>query len=488
MRGIFEKYGLVEKRVPIIEAAQQTTIPGNQMIFGPPLGMRGNQGGSPRRMTRTWKSLLTFSESPIPSRAITLVADRIQGLDFQVGPKSKFANDGTDYSDAIEIVQRILDSPNCEDEDFPTFVRQIVEDQMVFDFGCWEYIEAPNPAPVGNDLLALSPVPGWSIERLSNWRGEPDRPRWIQRSIGNNNMVPLLDKQIEALILRKRTSRSYGISPCEVAIGLMEAWLGLASYQAQVASEAYPKFMLSLGETTDQPLVDRMRAYWNLELVGQGRPGIFGGFAKPEVLNLAPVGDDGLYLRYEEKLVRALAFTFRLKPLDFGIERDVNRSTAETSAHQSTEEAVKPYTRMITSRVNQRLIPRIAAVANNPLIMDLEFTYDTIDPWDEQKEADILTKYVERDLVTINEGRQELGYDPIEDGDQTLTPYRKFFDGGASGSIAVDESEEEEPNEPPVEPENSPTTKKAAASLILQAAKKKGQHRLKRFGKRDRKR
>jgi len=466
MRDLLAKYGLVENVEPA--AAEQITTPGQQMIWGPPLGRTGTQtrgaAGPPRRMIRNWKSLLTFSESPIPNRAITLVCDRLASLDYEIGPKAEFANDGTDYSDEVDTIQRVMDDPNFEDEDWPTFLRQIVFDQLVFDFGCWEYVEKPDFFRE-NDLLSLCPVPGWSIERNALWNGDPNLFRWVQRQIGNNKVIPLLDKQLEVLILMKRTSRSDGLSPVEVSIGLMEAWLGLSSYQAQVASEAYPHFLISMGETTDQPLIDRMRAYWNLEIAGQGRPGIVGGFPNPTVLNLAPPGDEGLYLKYQEKLERTLAFSFRLKAMDFNIERDVNRSTAQTTAHQSLEEAVKPYAVSIQSRFNKRVIARLQKMTGNPKFGDLELSYDNIDPWDAKGEADILCSYMDRDGMTIGEFRQELGLDPdLPNGmqDMTISEYRANFkgaplplgdgeeDGSTSGGAGTDgnQPEPQEPGEP----------------------------------------
>jgi hypothetical protein len=487
VREILQKYGLVARReaTPVraelierAEANRPQATPGNQMIFGAPFG-GPKTGGAPRRVNRNWRTLLSFSESPIPSRGITLVADKIKGLDFDIGPRAEFANDGTDYSEEVDIVRRVLNHPNCEDEDFPTFIGQIIEDQMVFDLGAWEYVESPDPAPAENDILTLNPVPGWSIERNARWVGDPTMPRWVQRMPGNNKFVPLLDKQIEALIIRKRTSRPYGISPVEVMIGIMEAWLGLSSYQAQVASEAYPGFLISMGEATNQDLVDRMRAYWNLEIAGQGRPGIFGGFSKPEVLETKPTGDAGLYLQYEERLIRTAAFCMRLKPQDFNIDRDVNRNTAQTQSHQSLEEAVRPYAQKIVMRVNQRVIPRIAAITKNPSILDLEFTYDTIDPWDAKGEADILNGYVDHDLLTINEGRHEIGLEQIANGDMTITEYRAQY-GPASIAPGETNSDGTPKSKPTPHEQGDGQSNDRAASrsyFTLSAAKKKGRRR-----------
>lgn len=434
MRELFAKYGFVSPR---LAGAEQQTSPGISYLWGPQLA-RPTQQMAPRRMVRNWKTLITFSESPIPARAMSLIVDKIKSLDYEIQLKKVATKNGINYNEEIELVESVFENPNAEDEDYATFIGQILYDQLTFDFGCWEYVEHPDYPRGINDLLWMCPVPGWTVERSTIWKGEPNKPRWVQRGMGQTRSVPLLDSQIEAIIMRKRTSRSYGISPLEISVGLMDAWLNLTSYQAQVASDAYPKFLISMGNAANQGLIDRFRVYWNQELAGQGRPGIVGGFDDPKVLQTAAIGDDGLYPKYHEQLVRTIAYCFGLKDQDFNLTKDVNRSTSHVSQHASVEEAIKPYARAIQSRHNRRTIPRIAAVAGNPKILDLEFVYDTIDPWDAKDEADIINSYVEHDGLTLSEYRVKIGMDPYNDerDDMTWTQYKAMYAPGNPGLAA----------------------------------------------------
>ena len=385
----------------------------------------GKVGGAvQRRLRRDWKTLLLLSESPIPSRAITLITDKVASLEYTITPKK--GHEDEDYTQEIETLQRVIDNPNHEDEDWPTFVRQIVEDQLVFDTGVFEYVERP-PFIDGNDIVALFPVPGWSIEKVSGWDGNPRKPRWMQRTDGGNDKgISLLDSQLEVLITRKRTSKSYGLAPLEVAVGLMDALLGLQSYQAEVASNAYPAFLLSLGKEVSEPQAQDFRRYWEQDLRGVGRPGIVGNMDDPKSIALKAVTDDGLYPKYKDTLTRMLAFTFKLKPQDFGIERDVNKAQGEISQAASIEEAVKPYARMLASRATTRIFPRVARLTNQPRILDLVFTYENIDPWDEKERAEIQRIQLETDQRTIDEVRGENGLEPLANGlgGLTLSEYR----------------------------------------------------------------
>jgi len=380
-------------------------------------------------MRRSWRDLLDLAESPIPSRAITLIADKVSVLDYIITPKAGF-EDGK-YDDEIAIVKSVIENPNHEDGDWPTFVRQIVEDQLTFDFGCWEYVDHPKYID-DNGLLGLFAVPGFTIEKVIGWDGTPSKPRWAQRIEGYESTrppIPLLDSQLEVLINRKRTGRVYGISPLEVAITLMDALLGVQSYQAEVASNTYPAFLFFMGKEATEDQVTEYRRYWEQEIRGLGRPGIIGNMDDPKTIQLKTMTDEGLYLQYEEMLIRILAFTFKLKPQDFSVERDVNRSQGEVSQAASIEEAIRPYALALQRRITARVMPKIALLARKPRIKELMFFYDNIDPWDEKEQTDITRIELETDQITIDEARAVKGRAPLENGfgDLTITEYRAMM-------------------------------------------------------------
>ena len=151
-------------------------------------------------------------------------------------------------------------------------------------------------------------------------------------------------------------------------------------------------------------------------------PLVFGGnTGKPEVIELKPPGDDGLYLKYQENLVRTLAYCFGLKPQDFGIERDVNRSTASFGREASVEEARLPIASLLQSKLNIRVLPRIAQLSGDEKINDLEFFYLDIDPKDRKTTADIDDIYLKRDAVFIDEVRRSQNKPPLPFGLGALT-------------------------------------------------------------------
>jgi hypothetical protein len=127
--------------------------------------------------------------------------------------------------------------------------------------------------------------------------------------------------------------------------------------------------------------------------------------------------------------MRCAAFSFKLKPQDFSIERDVNRSQGEVSQAASIEEAIRPYAMALASRITRRVIPRIAAITGDIKILDLAYTYSNIDPWDEAEQTKIATTQWKSDGLTRGEYREKLGQPPLDDGkdDMSYSEYVSQF-------------------------------------------------------------
>lgn len=396
-----------------LEANQRKS--GNLFETGSPVwGYAGKKGYRKRHFATKIDTLKNLSQSSIPSRAISILRNGISNLDFSIRPKDNKLSptEQKEYESSISIARRVIENPNGTDDDFSSFLGQIIEDIVVFDAGCWEYVEHPL---YSNGVLGLEVVPGCTISQNENWDGDPEKIRWAQ-SLGTGNEIQLLDKDLEYLMARKRSWSLYGYSKLETAMEILDSFFRVSSFQRETASEAFPSFLLWLGENMAPADVNRMRAFWNMELTGRGTPGFWANTEKPEVVNLKTQSDDGLFLRYTELLIRVVAFCFDLKPQDFGLERDVNRSTAESSRSASVDEALKPMAKMIAARMNVKVLPRIALIVNDPKISLLKFSWIGIDPRDEKQESEIVREEFKADLITLDEARARKDLPPIANG------------------------------------------------------------------------
>lgn len=426
MRHLFAKYGFGTSPPPSdgsetseLLAKIRRSRPLDYGFEGLTVDATMDRGFTSRKHYRSAVQLKKLSCSALPSKAISLIRDGISSLSWAIQPREEILSKEqlSEYEESTSTVRRVLERPNSEDNDFPTFIGQIVEDVLIFDAGCWEYVERPRYLR-DNIFLALVPVPGDTVAKNIKWNGNPNNIRWRQ-TIGKKPKFK--DKELEYIMRRKRTFSPFGYSPLETAAEIMDAWLGLSSYQRIVASNAYPPILVYLGESTKKDQAERMRHYWQNELQGRGTPGIWGNTGKPEVLSLKPTGDEGLYLKYQENLVRVLASCFGLKPQDFGIERDVNRSTSQVGQKQSVQEALLPIATLIQSRITTRVIPRIADLARDDRIRHLQFFYLDVDPRDRKTTADIHKIYADTDTLMVDEIRRERNAPPLPHGLGQLT-------------------------------------------------------------------
>ncbi len=447
MRGLLRRYGIVGNTaldnvvdMPLEESLEaKKSLREENTVIPFTIGVSKFRA---RRTKRNAERLKALSESALPSRAINLIRNGISSLDWSIQPKGNLKQEERDaFKKSIKTVENVLNVPNPEDGEFSIFVGQVVEDLLVFDAGVWEYTEEPD-FMAKNDVLQLDVVPGHTIAQSVRWDGNPDVARWKQ-TIGRK--PTFTDRELEYLMQRKRSYSAFGYSQLETAVEIIEAWLGLASYQRGVASNAYPPILLYLGDETTKAQADAMKSYWNTELAGRGRPGIWGNTGKPQILNLKPAGDEGLYLKYQEQLVRILAFSFGLKPQDFGLERDVNRSTAVVAQFASVEEARKPIASLISKRITCKVIPRIAEITSDRLIEELEFLWIGVDPKNRKIDSEIHDVYLKHDVLTIDNVRKDLNLAPLPFGLGNLTPSalkslfkvepKALIEGTGSGSL-----------------------------------------------------
>ena len=364
-----------------------------------------------KKLTRDVKTLQRVSQSYLPSRAIKLIRDGVCHTEWAI--RAKNSEKEEELVSQIEIVTDVLDNPNPKDDDFGTFLGQIIEDILIFDAGAFEYIVSPLWMDK-NPHLQLSVIPGYMLAENIKWEGDPDENRWVQITPEGKVGAIFLDSEIEYIMQRKRSWTAWGFSPLESAIELMESWLGLSNYQRNVGSNTYPRFMLYIGEQAEETQVETFRSYWRNELLGQGLPGIWGGGSgKPEVLDLKPTGDTGLYLKYQEMLIRSFAYSFGLKAQDFNLERDVNRSQGEVSQSASVEEARKPPAMLVAKKINVRVIPAIANAVADERIKELEFYWIGLDPRDAKADAEVHHIYADDEVLILDEIRADLGHPPL---------------------------------------------------------------------------
>lgn len=351
-------------------------------------------------------NLRYFSRTVYARRAINRIKDAIATLPWEI-----VAENGARVSkQQAEMVARCLDSPN-ESDSFTTLLEQWIEDALVTGAGTLEQAVSPDPARP----IWLWPVDATTIRPVVKWDGNPKSVRFIQALgytggsiLADVNAKQLIAEDIIYMRLNPSTETPYGYGPLEIAYDSISWKLGVGRYASTAASNAQPQNLIYPGQVQSEAELLTFRAYWRNEVEGQGQTPIIGGPNKPEVIRLHAGTDEALYLKWQEFLIREIATGFQLSPQSLGIERDVNRNTAETAEDRDWESAVKPMALRLQSHINRDVL-----WARHGL-MNLRFRFDGLDREDEQMISEIFKTEYQNNACTPNEYRASKGLEPLK--------------------------------------------------------------------------
>jgi len=134
---------------------------------------------------------------------------------------------------------------------------------------------------------------------------------------------------------------------------------------------------------------------------------IFGGGIKPE--NVQMSNKDAQFLEQQEWLRDKIMVIFGNTKAVMGITDDVNRASAEASLLSWYRSTVRPDMKGITDTLNEFLVP----LYGDNLLLGF------CDPVEEDESGHVeeVKALKDADIITTNEAREELGYDPVKGGD-----------------------------------------------------------------------
>ena len=211
----------------------------------------------------------------------------------------------------------------------------------------------------------------------------------------------------------------------------VNAFVGAFQYAERRASNNTPNFGIFLGENVTVDQVRRWQHYWENEIEGYGKVPILGGGRQPSVFNMTGTGEDQLWLRWQEFLIRVIGMSFGLSPMKLGLMQDVNRSTAQESSANDWA-TMAPVANTLGNTLTHWLLWRRLGWK------DLEFQWK-VRTTDEMRQAEVLMEQYRMNGITVDEIRQFYGRPPLEDGlgDLTKTAYEMAVKAAAMGAVGV---------------------------------------------------
>jgi len=392
-------------------------------------------------------NLRRFSETPIARRAINCIKDRIAGMRWRVQPRQGYSLEAIpDGAARVRLLTDNFDAPNPDDS-FRTFSEQVLEDIIVGGFGAIEVQRNPtwseadlagaashshvsqlrrDPSTGSGQAmghssvfstpampLVLWPVDGASIRMNLEWDGSPTSQRYVQVNdqSGPGSQIKLDDDELIYIRLNPRTFSPFGLGRLEVAFETINAFLGAHRYASRLASNTVVQYALWLQDLTPEHH-ERLIRWWQDEIEGTGKVPILSVESKPEVLRFGGGTDADLRLQWQEFLLRVVASAFDLPPFYLGVERDVNRSTAEEMNDMAFRQAIVPTARLFAEALTRD------AIGKKLGWRDLEFAFAELDTSDPLEEAQIQQILLQNGVLTVNEVRRMRGLGEMQDSGQ----------------------------------------------------------------------
>ncbi|HTW58855.1 MAG TPA: phage portal protein [Terriglobales bacterium] len=361
-------------------------------------------------------NLRRFSETPIARRAINCIKDRIAGMRWRVQPRQGIVLETIpDGAERIKILTENFHAPNPDDS-FRSFSEQVLEDIIVGGFGAIEVQATGDPTRP----LVLWPVDGASIRINLQWDGSPTSQRYMQinDSASTAQQIKLDDDELIYIRLNPRTFTPFGLGRLEVAFETINAFLGAHRYASRLASNSVVQYALWLQDLTPEHH-ERLIRWWQDEIEGTGKVPILSVESKPEVLRFGGGTDADLRLQWQEFLLRIVADAFDLPPFYLGVERDVNRSTAEEYNDLAFRQAIVPTARLLAESLTRD------AIAKKLGWTDLEFAFAELDTTDPLEEVQIQQILLQNGVLTVNEVRRMRGLGEMETAQPSVVSCRQ---------------------------------------------------------------
>jgi HK97 family phage portal protein len=350
-------------------------------------------------------NLRRFSEIPIARRAINSIKDRIAGMRWRVQPRQGYSLESIlNGAERVRILTSNFEAPNPDDS-FRSFAEQVLEDIIVGGYGAIEVQATGNTA----SPLVLWPVDGASIRINIEWDGSPTSQRYMQINdqAATAQQIKLDDDELIYIRLNPRTFTPFGLGRLEVAFETINAFLGAHRYASRLASNTVVQYALWLQDLTPEHH-ERLIRWWQDEIEGTGKVPILSVESKPEVLRFGGGTDADLRLQWQEFLLRVVADAFDLPPFYLGVERDVNRSTAEEMNDLAFRQAIVPTARLLAESLTRD------AIGKKLGWNDLEFVFAELDTTDPLEEAQIQQILLQNGVLTVNEVRRMRGLGELE--------------------------------------------------------------------------
>jgi hypothetical protein len=325
--------------------------------------------------------------------------DQIEAFDWEIVPKNK--GDSADgFKGAIEAATDFFQRPDKQNN-WQQWLRQVVEELLVIDTVCVYPRENRGGGTYGFEL-----VDGATIKRVLDVTGRtplPPDPAYQQILKG----IPAVDYTSDDLVYMTRNPRVwkiYGYSPVEQVISTVNIALRRQMSQLEYYTAGnVPEALVQMPETSTIKQVQEFQNWWDSLMEGNTASRRKMRFI-PSIKGIEYPKKDVLKDEMDEWLARIVCFAFSISPS--ALIKQVNRASGEQMADTAKEEGLMPLLRFLESFFTFLLQTKLKQPG-------LKFAWKIINRVDPKAQAEIHKTYVDSEVMTADEVREEIGMDAM---------------------------------------------------------------------------
>ncbi|MGG3759641.1 phage portal protein, partial [Bacillus anthracis] len=273
-------------------------------------------------------------------------------------------------------------------------------------------------------------------ERWFKKFGYPDNYSLVDgRPLGEKDIAENgTEKAGEVIVIRKFGSRSsyYGIPNYVSSIGSIVGSQAVRDYNINFfTGKTIPDALLFLEgvDEIDQGTEDELKAFFSAETKGEHHklavvpvpPG-----AKARLEKVSPDVKEGSFRLYKQDSAMEICVAHRVPPYRIGwaMTGSLGQTTAKEMNEMYKRSIIEPGQEILEHRLNNQLFRVFAEILGG---LDWYFKLNEIDTDDREADMQYAADGYEKRILTRNESRKVVGYEPVADGDT-------FFEGGTAAS------------------------------------------------------
>ncbi|WP_242136621.1 phage portal protein [Bacillus cereus group sp. BfR-BA-01360] len=390
------------------------------------------------------KALLDIKESnPIHSACISAKVDDIAGVGFDFAPFEEVKEANQEQYKMLKNFMR-----NCNPEMTSSeIIRAVWEDYETVGWGIIEVVRNNKGEPselyhipahtvrAHKDKVRFAQIVN-NKERWFKKFGYPDEFRLADgRPLNAEDIAENgTEKAGEVIVIRKFGSRSsyYGIPNYVSSIGSIVGSQAVRDYNINYfTGKTIPDALLFIEgvDEIDDSVEKELQAFFSVEAKGEHHklavvpvpPG-----AQARLEKLSPDVKEGSFRLYKQDNAMEICVAHRVPPYRIGwaMTGSLGQTTAAEMNEMYKRSIIEPGQEILEHRLNTQLFRVFSEKLGG---LDWQFKLNEIDTDDREADMQYAADGYEKRILTLNESRKVVGYEPVKNGDT-------FFEGGTIDS------------------------------------------------------